>query len=574
MANRSRIQPTLNPKQSTIASRMPKKRSALADGWQTEPTPDLKQLTVRAVAGKQRWRGLFPDGRRNMRIAGKESPGGSQLRSSRLRWRVGRASLSALCIGVLAFIVIAPGAQAKNLGQWTQADVDDSVRRGVAYIDSKQNNNHLPPNCSFGTGSTPIAETGMALVAYSVLAHGDFNNLAAYPGYQAHVLCAISWLIIQQNAVDGSWGDGGVYKTYGTGIVLAGLGWLQGQNSGVPGAITKGRNYLINKDFNGTVRTGCSLAPPPTGTWWCGGWTYNDTLPPVESDESDVGFAIFGLQFSGGVPSGLPVNIQSENAVWQKNIQTISTNPYATRNDGGGSYNPFQTIGRDSSNANDTGTMLFSFAYDNLPGGINAPEVAAGLTFAYDILNVYELERQLPVPIYSMVYHQGAQEDGSCVVGSSGCDWFQDPAEGGFHYSMFSLAKGIGFYNSTISLSDTTNWYAKVVDLLLSQQFADGHWPVDGRDDEDELLATEFSIPPLGCLGCTGYIEICKASDPNHPVTGSFTFTATTPDFNSGPIIGSRWTVLRIYPGALWRGYRYGNTGTRRRGLKCHRYRI
>src|ERR1019366_7459691 len=262
-----------------IASRMPQRRRIMADGWQTEPTPDLKQLTERAVAARAEVARAFPRQERNMRIAGKESPSGSQLRSSRLRWRVGRASLSALCIGVLAFLVIAPGAQAKILGQWTQADVDHSIQIGVAYIDSKQN-----PNCSFGTSSTPIAETGMALVAYNVLAHGDINNLAQYnPNYKGHVLCAISWLLNNQDLTNGWWGDGGVYKTNGTGIALGGLGWLRnmpGVDPRLPAAIDNGRNYLINKDFNGTYRTSCSLSYP--GTWWCGGWTYNDSLFPSE----------------------------------------------------------------------------------------------------------------------------------------------------------------------------------------------------------------------------------------------------------------------------------------------------
>jgi hypothetical protein len=493
----------------------------MASHSQTELTREMKELNVGAMAARTELFRTVSRHARNVGVARKVSPIWAQLRS-----RVGKASLSALVIGVLVLLVIAPGVQAKTLGQWTQADVDDSVKRGVAYIDSKQN-----ANGSFGSGSTPIAETGMALVAYNVLVHGDFSKLAAYNvNYPAHVRLAITWLLSQQNVANGWWGDGGVYRTYGTGIVLGGTSWLQGApgvDPGLPAAIANGRNYLINKDFNGTGATGCSL----TTTWWCGGWSYNDGNRGIESDESDTGFAIFGLHFSGGVPV-TPVNIAGENTVWQNHIQTISLNPYATRNDGGGSYNPFQTIGQDSSNANDTGTMLFSLAYD----GVNVldPHVGPGLLFADDVLDVYELERNLPVGIYSMIYHTGATEDGSCLVGSTGCDWFQAPGEGGFHYSMFSLAKGIGAYNSTVSLTDTTNWYAKVVDLLLSQQFADGHWPVDGRDDEDELLATEFSIPPLGCLGCTGFIEICKSSDPNHPVTGSFTFTA--PDFNSGPI--------------------------------------
>lgn len=478
-----------------------------------------------------------------MRIAGKESPSGSQLRSSRLRWRVGRASLSALCIGVLAFLVIAPGAQAKNLGQWTQADVDDSIKRGVAYIDLHQN-----LNGSFGNPLVvPVAETGMALVAYSVLAHGDFNNLAHYNAlYPAHVMHAIDYLVNNQN-VAGWWTEpGGCCQTYDTGIALGGLGWLRnvsGVNPGLPAAIDKGRNFLVG-EFKGPnllpPQTCSSVDTSPTA-YFCGGWNYDNSID-LRSDESNTGFAMFGLQFSGGVPQGpAPGGISVDNINWQRHIQELLGppgigNPFATRNDGGGGYMPLDLFGVTASNANDTGTMLFSFAYDNL--GISAPQVAAGLTFADDILNVYELERNLTTgPIYNMVYHTGQNEDSYCQIGGVGCDWFFSGGEGGFHYSMFSLSKGIGAYNSTVSLTDPTNWYAKVVDLLLSQQAADGHWPTDGRDDVDDLLATEFSVPGPGCLGCTGYIEICKASDPNHPVTGSFTFTATAPDFNSGPIV-------------------------------------
>ena len=57
-----------------------------------------------------------------------------------------------------------------------------------------------------------------------------------------------------------------------------------------------------------------------------------------------------------------------------------------------------------------------------------------------------------------------------------------------------------------------------------------------------------FSLPSnlngsLGVAACDvivkpqpGYLEICKASDPKNPVTGTFGFTATRTGFNSGPI--------------------------------------
>ena len=67
---------------------------------------------------------------------------------------------------------------------------------------------------------------------------------------------------------------------------------------------------------------------------------------------------------------------------------------------------------------------------------------------------------------------------------------------------------------------------------------------VPGLDDIAPLAG--FGAPP-------GYIEICKASDPNHPVTGLFTFTAT-PSFSSGPItvpVGQCSGSIQVPSGAI-----------------------
>ncbi len=144
------------------------------------------------------------------------------------------------------------------------------------------------------------------------------------------------------------------------------------------------------------------------------------------------------------------------------------------------------------------------------------PHVVAGLALGQDVLDVYELAE----PTDEMVYHTGAVEDGSCLIGSPGCDWYFAPSsEGGFHYSLFSLSKGLGEFIPP-ALLDPTNWYAKVVDLLLTQQNTNGSWPVNGRDDATALVTTAFSVGALGEFGVPGYIEICKASDPSYPVTG------------------------------------------------------
>jgi len=99
----------------------------------------------------------------------------------------------------------------------------------------------------------------------------------------------------------------------------------------------------------------------------------------------------------------------------------------------------------------------------------------------------------------TMVFHTGMDENGSCDPAVSGCDWSFGSFEGGYHYSLFALVKGLS--STRPALSDPTNFFAKAVDLLLSQQASDGSWPFDPRDDGSVIGATAFSVLALGRVG-------------------------------------------------------------------------
>jgi hypothetical protein len=99
-----------------------------------------------------------------------------------------------------------------------------------------------------------------------------------------------------------------------------------------------------------------------------------------------------------------------------------------------------------------------------------------------------------------MVYHAGANEDGTCQIGTANCTWGSGQGEGGYHYSLFALSKGLGQYEPS-NPADPANFYAKVVDLLLSEQNTDGSWPNDPRDDGSQVGATAFAIMSLGRVG-------------------------------------------------------------------------
>ncbi|TMD40078.1 MAG: hypothetical protein E6I89_04150, partial [Chloroflexi bacterium] len=398
------------------------------------------------------------------------------------------AALSAVAV-IAGAVVMGAGNATAAPGSWTQTDVNNATTAGVNYIDSQC---ALNPDGHCGS-SFPFSETGMALVAYSVEQGGvgGFANMP--PAHQAHVKAAIHYLLVNQ-AVDGSWADFGFYQTYSTGIDLGGLSAFTTVDPGVPAAIASARNFLINLDWQGPPREVCSSAQFGAGNDYCGGWNYDPGL--LRSDESNTGFAMFGLFLTGGIPA----SIAAVNIGWQNNIQELTaTNPqYSVRNDGGGDYLPgvagppffFPPF---SSNANDSGSMLFGYAYDSVPSA--DPRVQAGLKFGQDVLDTYE--KSLPAT-RTGIYHDGANEDGSCVVGAALCDW-HDTGDGGYHYGLFALTKGLGEYIPPV-LSDPNNWYAKVVDLLITQQNVNGSWPDDGRDDGSQLMATAFAVSALGLV--------------------------------------------------------------------------
>lgn len=417
------------------------------------------------------------------------------------RARKTRVATAALIGAVLALALCsAPAWATAKLGLWTQAQVNKSVEEGVAFVDTKhQSSGILKGSITEGSGFPSISETGIALDDYAALAHGNFTNLATYSAsYEKHVEEAVKWLLSVKTG--NHWADYGSYDTYSTGIALAGLGAIRAL-SNVPSSIstiigtpiTEGREYL-KQNFE---RRPASCAPFPRTTPLCYGWTYRPESN-LRSDESNTGYALFGLQQSGGVPT----RIKEEDVLWQERVQR--------KGDGGGSYqNSNADAVYEYSNANDSGTMLFGFAYDGALS--SSSHVKAGIAFDEEVLNEYEdgpTNNNTGAPYRKMIYGAATTLEPTCKIGAAGCEWKEAPAtEGGYHYSLFSITKGLGSFIPA-KLNVATNWYAKVVDLAISQQGTEGApagaWPVNGRDDESLLLSTEFTVCSLKECGVTG----------------------------------------------------------------------
>ncbi|TMG39453.1 MAG: hypothetical protein E6H92_04485 [Chloroflexi bacterium] len=375
----------------------------------------------------------------------------------------------------------------------TGQDVNTAVEKGVAYLDTQQN-----LNGSYGINSgIAIPETSLALIAYGVSDRGDVNNLSA--DRKAKVKKAVQWLLDQQDkSTDvqkkGAWQSSNLY-TYSTGLALSALSFSKNANAGTADAITAGRAALIRL-FQGPPNQVCTTVDTDPTSNNCGGFNYDfPSVNDFRSDESNTGFGLTGLQLTGGVPPAFA----AIDVGWQRHVQELSTNKKATRNDGGGTYQPnceAQWPASFCSNANDTGSLLFGYGYDGVAK--SDAGVAAALKFGQDVLDVYELDKAKGTDAArTMVYHTGANEDGSCSPGLQACDWHYASGEGGYHYSLWALSKGLGEYISP-DLTSATNWYHKIADLLVSQQGENGSWPADLRDDASVVAATGFAIFALG----------------------------------------------------------------------------
>jgi PKD repeat protein len=445
----------------------------------------------------------------------------------RLRVLAALAAAGATIVGLAALPV---PAYASGPGSWTQAQVNTAIDNGVAYLATQQN-----ADGSFG--SDDAAETGIALAAFGVEANGSFSNLSA--AYQTDVQNAIKYLLSNQDTTHnpppdnfGSFNTFGSYQTYSTGLALLGLSFFTTVNPGVPTAIANGRAFLIGPDFEGPANTTCSSADGSSTAYYCGGWNYEADYG--RSDESNSGYAMTGLQITGGVPA----SIVADNINWNHHVQEIASNPFHSRNDGGADYQPGecgQSGGFNGfcSNANDSGTNLFSYADDGV--AMSDPHVAAAIAFDQDVLNAYELMQTNVGPSgMAMIAHSGATEDGSCTPNATGCDWYTS-GDGGYHYSLFALTKGLGGY-ITPNLGDPTNWYAKVADLLLTQQCSStvttscptgsaGSWVPDLRDDFSRVFATGLAVASLGKVAVLKETE--SASGVSVSATEGHSFSGT-----------------------------------------------
>jgi hypothetical protein len=292
-----------------------------------------------------------------------------------------RIALGAAVTAMTAALVLIGGAvaSAKSLGQWTPDDVNAGITAGVNALDNSADK--TDPTMIHWDGadqSGDVTDTAFALAAIG--AARDANDTNVSPAILADAKNAVQWLLKQQDTgatnTNGSWGvsSGSSDSNYATSIALMALSFFDDE-PGAAQAIAAGRSFEImwqNADPSVTGNPASNCDPPSGSSYGnCGSWTYNPTSACC-GDGSNTGFGVTGLDFSGGVPAATA----QANLGWVRAVQEIASNPYATQNDGGGSYDPGETFTGFRSSANGTGTIVFSFAYDGAAGTDPAVQAA------------------------------------------------------------------------------------------------------------------------------------------------------------------------------------------------------
>jgi len=200
-------------------------------------------------------------------------------------------------------------------GTWTQADINASIDKALAYLDTQQN-----PDGSYGT-SDPGAESALALGAYGVKGYANLP-----PAEQTQVQNGIKYLLSTQQP-DGSFAGDGFFLTYDTGTALIALSLLGDVPTTPAGAIPtaiasarstssaprtlRHRSVVINRAEWQRARGAEFLRRLDYGA------------PGSRSDESNTGFALTGLELTGGVPT----DVASIDVGWQQNVQQLTSNP-------------------------------------------------------------------------------------------------------------------------------------------------------------------------------------------------------------------------------------------------------
>jgi len=365
----------------------------------------------------------------------------------------------------------------------TDAEIQQAIDDGLAWLAAKQNTAPGPDSGSWGT-SRKIGQTGLAVKKFEHDAILRGYSSPFDPAYTYHEVVERGLYYLFQNADTTTIsvqthgdpdtdGDGiGVafdYETYYAGIALMAIVETNTPDMIVvaPGSPVNGWTYY---DVAVDVMNWLAFAQVDTGTWE-GSWGYGaDDEAGGVGDQSNSGYATLGLAFcEAAAPHGfgltVPQFVKDELNLWMDYIQIDVP---GSQFDGGSAYYrdydtipPYQTV-----NILQTGNLLFEMAWygDN-----------SGTQRVQDAIDY--IVRHWTDGGYSWPDSQG---------------WY------GQYQAMFTLMKGLEAFG--IDQIDGIDWFDEVSDSIVVTQHANGSWGPDFWDNwtgGDSVLSTTWALLTL-----------------------------------------------------------------------------
>jgi hypothetical protein len=373
---------------------------------------------------------------------------------------------------IVAFLiaVLCSASLAAPANGATQTEINDAISDGVAYLVSQQ---------SVG-GSWPggyAADTGFAL---AVLEH-NAEHLGKTPLdstylYHTNVQNGLNYLFSNASYDAGNhwvyWNVGG-NNAYQTGPCLMGIARSGAPTATVVGGALNGFTYKqvaqMSVDWLGSAQV-----PSGVNT---GAWYYTKGSPTMSGDQSATGWATMGLGYAvHSMGCVLPTGLLDRLALWNEYIQDHVAGP----DFGGAGY----TQSGSWTNVYKTGHLLFAQSLTGLT--LASQRVQDALTF--------------------MNLHWNDLTNGYDSYQSFG--WRGNPLDqqsaNRLPSFIATIAATKGFTELGIETFNGHDWYSDFADVIVTNQWPDGHWLGGGFGEFTEVRSTCWAL--LTLLRATSHV--------------------------------------------------------------------
>jgi hypothetical protein len=384
-------------------------------------------------------------------------------------------------IVLLAAILVALTMCFSTVKAATQAQIDSSIEKGLAWLAAKQNTAPGPDFGSWGVAKKP-GKTGLAVKKFehdAILKGFSSPFDTAYP-YHMMVERGLNYLF-RNMVIEAIWlqpygdpdtdGDSIAVsiegETYYTGIVLMAIVETNTPDRVVDdsGSAVYGWTYYdVAVDMMNWLAFGQVDAGTQEGSW---GYGANGG-----GDQSNSGYATLGLGFcEASAPHGfslsVPQFVKNELNLW---IDYIQIDVPGSQFDGGSAYyQNFDTLpGYQTVNILQTGNLLFEMAW-------------------------YGDDTTTQRVMDAIAYIVRHWTDG-------GYSWPGPQGWHGNYQAMFTMMKGLEAFQ--IDLIDGIDWFDEVSDTIVATQHANGSWGPDVWDcwpgvGCDTILSTCWALLTL-----------------------------------------------------------------------------